>query len=402
LNIIVQKFGGTSMANKESIKLVVKKITQELTKNKKVITIVSAPSGITNYLQKLIKEMSPNPSNKELDLILSLGENISISVLSSILKNNDIKSSFVNPRDIDLITDNNFNNAKIKRIDINKIYDLLRLYDVLIIPGFQGISEKFEVTTLGRGGSDITAIAIAAALSLEYVDIYTDVDYVYSCDPKLVKNPIKNKSLSYEEMIELSSSGAKVLHNRSVEIAHKYDLKINLKNTFSNKTGTIIHDNIEKSFISGISLLEDNFIINFEISNLKDLSDFFKILSENKININIVSQSLKNISISINNKYYEKTISLLNTIKSNINILNINIYKNLSKISIVGDGIKDNYGIISKIINTLNQNKININMISCSEINISLLIDKKNICKAINLLHYELIESDLKKQEEII
>lgn len=399
MNLVVQKFGGTSMANKSSIKLVAEKIKNELDKKNKVIAVVSAPSGITNHLQNLMFDINSTPPKKELDMILSLGENISISLLSTYLSNINIKSTFKNSYQIGIYTDDNHNNAKINSINKTIIMDILNEFDVLVIPGFQGISEKNEITTLGRGGSDITALALAATLNLKEVDIFTDVDYVYSSDPKLVKNLKINTSLSYDEMIELSASGSKVLHTRCIEIADKYNIQINLKSTFSNNLGSIIKNNIEKSIIKGISYQDNNMIVNFKVNDLSELTNVLDELSKRQININIVSESKNYVSLSILSRYSNQIKSIQDN--SNLENINFEFIDNLSRISIIGNGIKNNYGVINKVVKIMNDEKINILMISCSEINISILIEKNYSHRAINILHKELIEKEVDNYEKV-
>ncbi len=344
MGIVVQKFGGSSVADLEKLLQVSKHIIKEYEKGNKIIVVVSAQGKTTDRLVAEAKEITNNPNKRELDVLTSVGEQITISKLSMLLNKLGYKAISMTGWQIPIITTKEHGNAKIKYINKDKINKLLDDNYIVIIAGFQGIDEDSEITTLGRGGSDTTAVALAATLKADKCEIYTDVDGVFSSDPRIVKNVKKLDMLSYDEMLELASMGAKVLHNRCVEIGKKYDIPILVKSTFEEESqGTIVEtSSLESHVISGIA--KDNNISRITIMGLENVVgktyQVFKLLADNNINVDIIVQSFgenvnKNLSFTVKNNDLEEAMRILN---ENINVINakeILYFKDLSKISVI-------------------------------------------------------------------
>ena len=397
MGIVVQKFGGSSVADKEKLQKVANKILSEIQNNNKVVVVVSAQGKTTDRLILEEKEITNNPSAREHDVLVSVGEQITISKLAMLLQDMGHKAISLTGWQIPIITTNVNGNAKIKFINSNTINDLLDLGNIVIVAGFQGVDENGNITTLGRGGSDTTAVALAAALKADKCDIYTDVDGVFSTDPRIVEDAIKINNICYEEMLELASMGAKVLHNRCVEIGQKYNVPIFVKSTFEEKSnGTLVSEksNLEDLLISGIT--KDDYISRITLVGVENkigkTYKLFKILSDNKINIDVIMQSLgehafKDISFTVKMSDLDKTLLTLEKYKEELNCSQIIHKENLSKVSIVGVGIANKPGVATDMFEALYENDININMISTSEIKISVLIDSEKTELAIKAIH---------------
>lgn len=397
MGIVVQKFGGSSVADKEKLQKVANKIIKEIDENNKVVVIVSAQGKTTDRLILEEKEITNNPSPREHDVLVSVGEQITISKLAMLLQDMGYKAISLTGWQIPIITTNVNGNAKIKFINSNTINDLLDLGNIVIVAGFQGVDENGNITTLGRGGSDTTAVALAASLKADKCDIYTDVDGVFSTDPRIVEEAIKINNICYEEMLELASMGAKVLHNRCVEIGQKYNVPIFVKSTFEqNSNGTLVSEksNLEDLIISGIT--KDDHISRITLVGVENkigkTYKLFKILSDNKINVDVIMQSLgehafKDISFTVKMSDLDKTLVTLEKYKEDLNCSQIIHKENLSKVSIVGVGIANKPGVATDMFEALYENDININMISTSEIKISVLIDSEKTELAIQAIH---------------
>ena len=397
MGIVVQKFGGSSVADKERLQKVANKILSEVENNNKVVVVVSAQGKTTDRLILEEKEITNNPNPREHDVLVSVGEQITISKLAMLLQDMGHKAISLTGWQIPIITTNVNGNAKIKFINSNTINDLLDLGNIVIVAGFQGVDENGNITTLGRGGSDTTAVALAAALKADKCDIYTDVDGVFSTDPRIVEDAIKINNICYEEMLELASMGAKVLHNRCVEIGQKYNVPIFVKSTFEEKSnGTLVSEksNLEDLLISGIT--KDDYISRITLVGVENkigkTYKLFKILSDNKINVDIIMQSLgehafKDISFTVKMSDLDKTFLTLEKYKEELNCSQIIHKENLSKVSIVGVGIANKPGVAADMFEALYENDININMISTSEIKISVLIDSNKTDLAIKAIH---------------
>ena len=396
MKIVVMKFGGTSVADISKIKNVASIINKNYKKYKLVI-VLSAMAGVTNDLQKLIDQID-YPSSKENDLVLTSGEQVTVGLLSMILNKMKIKSIPLLGWQVPIITDSSHEKAKILNINKDNILKYLDENDVVVLAGFQGINTEGKITSIGRGGSDTTAVAIASSLNAERCDIFTDVDGVYSGDPTIVKNAKKIDKISYEEMLEMSSMGAKVLHTRSVELAMKNNLTLQVLSSLTNQEGTFIVNEkklIEKEVVSGVSYSKDESKIT--ISGIPDkpgiAAKIFRILSRNNINIDMIVQNISQDGISAN-----LTFTVLNKdMKISKNLLEKNsegiLYKQLStnsevaKISVIGMGMMSQSGVAEKMFQTLADQKINILAISTSEIKISVLIEEKYTNNAVNSLH---------------
>lgn len=402
MGIIVQKFGGSSVATTEKLFNVCNHISKEYEKGNKVVVVVSAQGKTTDKLVNEEAEITENPNKREHDVLVSTGEQITISKLVMCLNELGYDAISYTGWQVPIVTDENHCNARIKYINTDKIIDKLQLGKIVIIAGFQGVSEQGEITTLGRGGSDTTAVALASALKSERCDIFTDVDGVYSSDPRVVDDVVKIKSISYDEMLELASLGAKVLHNRCVEIAKKYDTEINVKSSFKEKSlGTTIKKprDMEGLTISGITK-DDNIsrvtIIGKE-NKVGRLYKVFKILSENNITVDTIAQSLgehmiKDISFTVKKTDLNNTIKILNENLEELNAEKILHYENLSKVSVVGTGIVNNPKISATIFEVLYENDINMHMISTSEIKISVILNKNQSEIALKAIHEKLLK----------
>jgi len=390
--IVVQKYGGSSIADKERILNVAKKIKKRIEKGDKVVVIVSAMGNTTDNLIRLAKSLSKNPHPREMDMLLTTGEQISIALLSIALIELGIKAKSFNAFQLNIKTTHDFTKARIKDIDSNKILKELELNSVVIVAGFQGVTENGDLTTLGRGGSDTTAVAIAAKLG-SHCEIYSDVDGIYTSDPRIIPNAKKLKYITYDDALELSSLGAKVLHSRSVELAKKYNVKLYCASSFSEKEGTWVIDKLpewlEQPVVSGATIEKDQ--VKITLNNLpkdnKVIEKIFEILSDKKINIDMISMitSNKNIhlSFSVLNDLRKTIEESIKTIDSSIDISYEGMF---DKVSIVGVGMKSSPGVAARFFKVLTDNGIIPELVTTSEIKISVLVSKKNSEKLLKKL----------------
>ena len=396
MNIIVMKFGGTSVANVSRIKEVAKKVSKS-SKNNKIVVVLSAMSGVTNTLQSYVNEIDPSPS-KEIDLIMTSGEQVTIGLLSMVLNKQGVKSIPLLGWQIPIITDENYEKSRILNINNKNIYNYFKEYDVIVLAGFQGVSINGNITALGRGGSDTTAVAIASSLNAERCEIYTDVEGVYTTDPNLEPSAKKIDKLSYEEMLEMSSAGAKVLQIRSVELAMKNNLTLQVLSSLTNGKGTyIVNENklIEKELVSGLSFSKNESKIT--ISGIPDKpgisAKIFGFMAGNNINVDMIVQNISqdgitaNMTFTVPTKDEILTRNILQENKNDLKYSNLLINSDIAKISVVGVGMMSQSGVAEKMFKTLAENKVNILAISTSEIKISVLIEKKFTKLAIKSLH---------------
>ncbi len=395
--INVLKFGGTSLANLKRIKNVVKIVEKSIEKNSsKIIVVVSAMSGVTNELITDFKNIKNDITDPEYDVIVSTGEQSSSALISSLLNKKKIKSRSLLGWQIPILTDGNHSKARIIKINSKVLRGFLENYKVLVIAGFQGISEENRITTLGRGGSDTTAVAISYALKLKTCEIYTDVEGIFTSDPRIVKDATKVDSITYEEILELASLGSKVLHPRSVELAMKYGIRVHVRSSFNKKLGTMVikeENKIEKEVVTGITSSENEAKIT-----LKGIPDkpgiaakIFSILASNNINVDMIVQNItddgKFASLTFTVPVEDERKSLKELRSSDIKFKRIHSNSSICKISIVGVGMKSNVGVAQKMFETLAKKNINIQVISTSEIKISVLIDLPQKKIALNALH---------------
>ena len=396
MNIIVMKFGGTSVADTEKLKNIVNIVSQEVKKHK-VVVVLSAMAGETNKLQGYLDQFG-SQNSIESDLVLTSGEQVTIGLLSAALKNEGIKSIPLLGWQIPIITDDNHEKAKILQIDSKRIHRYFENKDVIVLAGFQGINLDGNITSLGRGGSDTTAVAIASSIDAERCDIYTDVDGVYTTDPNIDQNAKKISKMAYEEMLEMASTGAKVLHTRSVELAMKNNLTLQVLSSLTKETGTFIVDEkelIEKEIVSGVSYSKNEAKVT--ISGILDKpgisAKIFSLMTESNINVDMIVQNISqdgisaNITFTINQKDYDLTKSVLKNSNNVLKYKSLLLDKNVAKISVVGMGMMSQSGVAEKMFKTLAKNAINILAISTSEIKISVLIDEKHTNIAVKSLH---------------
>jgi aspartate kinase, monofunctional class len=403
--LIIQKYGGTSVANAERVTEVAKRVLKYKNEGNDVIVVVSAPAGTTDSLIKRAYELSDTPNKRELDMLLTSGEQISIASLAIAIEELGGKAISLNAFQVNFNTTDAHTKAQILNIDTDVIKENLSKGNVVVFAGFQGITKNNEITTLGRGGSDTTAVALGAALSADEVEIYTDVDGVYTADPRIVSNARKLESISYKEMLELAASGAKVLHPRSVEIAAKYGIKIHLRSSFDNSLGTIVESEGEKSMekakIIGVTSSKNEGKIT--LSGLPDkpgiAAKVFSTLAKSKINTDIILQSssinkeLNNISYTVKSDDLLEAVRISEELKKELGAEGVTFEERIAKVSVIGIGLKTHYETTAEIFDTLAENNINIDMISCSEINVSCIIKESDVEKAVRALHSKFLEN---------
>ena len=397
-NIIVQKFGGTSVGSTERIAHVAK-IIEAATKNSKVIVVVSAMSGETDRLIELSKSFSSTPNKREFDALISTGEKVSASLLAMALESEGISAKSYSASQVSLRTTSQFSKAKILDIDKQRMQKILEEDNVPIITGFQGITEEGDVTTLGRGGSDTTAVAIAAAVDAKRCDIYTDVDGIYTTDPNVVPSAKKLEQISMEGMLELSGQGAKVIQIRAVEFANKYRVPVRVLSSFSEGTGTMINlddNNMEDAEISGIAFQKNQTKVTFTaVEDTPGIaSKILGPLSDADIQVDVIVQNVgiegkTDFTFTIDSDEKSLLDRVVPIIQESINYKDILIDNKIAKVSIVGVGIRSHAGVASKAFRALAEHNINIGMISTSEIKMTIVIAKNDLEKAVRVLHDE-------------
>lgn len=402
MKIIVQKYGGTSVGTTERIKAVAQRIKGYVGNGYSVVVIVSAMGKSTDELVRLAGDISANPSTREMDMLLSTGEQISIALLAMALHEAGLTAVSHTGSQIRMITDGNFTNAKIMSISSEKLTESLKANNVVIVAGFQGVDQDDNITTLGRGGSDTSAVAIAAALGVRDCEIYTDVDGVYTADPRIVSKPRKLKEISYEEMLELARLGAGVLHSRSVEFAKKYNVRLHVRSSFSFEEGTIVtsrEEMMEKFVISGVTAKSDEAKVT--IRNIPDrpgiASKLFGTLGEKKIYVNMIVQSTghdgkASISFTVRKVDLQKALDLCTSVNSDLGGTAVEAKEDIAIVSAVGVGMLSSYGVAGKMFEVLSKENINIEMISTSEIGISCVIDNKYSELATKIIHKVFLE----------
>ena len=394
MKILVQKFGGTSVANLECMKKVREKVQAGLNKGYKMVVVLSARSGETNRLLALASEWSSTPDPAECDSLVSTGEQVSIALFTMLLKDAGIRARSLLAWQIPIITDDDHGNARIESIDSQRLRSYLDEYDVLVVAGFQGCTESQRITTLGRGGSDTSAVAIAAALHADRCQIFTDVEGVYTADPRKVRNTRRLKEITFDEMLELASLGAQVLNNRSVELAKKYNVELEVLSSLNPVPGTIVKEvvkDMEGMLIKGVA--KDTDVAVITILNVPDEPGtsfkIFGLLAQKNINVDIILQSTgrdgkKDISFTCAEGEAETAMRVL---KESGKFKDATCDETCAKVSIVGAGMQSHSGVASKMFEALSNNNINIKMISTSEIKISCIIDRDDADKAVSAIH---------------
>ena len=395
MRLIVQKFGGTSVANNERIFNVARIITDTYKTGNNVIAVVSAQGDTTDDLIETARSINPNASKREMDALLSTGEQISAALLAMAIESMGYPVVSLNGRQSGFYTDSNYSRARIKRIDTERMERELDKKNIIIVTGFQGINRFDDITTLGRGGSDTSAVAIAAAMKADLCQIFTDVDGVYTADPRLVPTAQKLDEISFDEMLELASCGAQVLHNRSVEMAKKYNVKLEVCSSLKHVPGTKVKEvtKMEKMLIKGVA--KDDDVARIAVIGLPDKPGIafkiFSMLSSRKINVDIILQSIgrdgtKDISFTVPLDSCDSALELLKAQQDILRAHSIEVDTDVTKVSIVGAGMQSNPGVAAKMFEALYEANINIQMISTSEIKISVLIAKDLGVKAMNAL----------------
>ncbi len=395
MDITVMKFGGTSVANSDRMMAAAHKIVKESKKGRGVVAVVSAQGKLTDELIAKAKELNDVPENREMDVLLSAGEQFSSALLAMAVAAQGVPSVALSGWQAGFITTGNFTSARIVKLETDNVTKALNEGKAVIVAGFQGISDG-NVTTLGRGGSDTSAVALAAALKADLCQIYTDVDGVYTTDPRIAPNARKLSEITYDEMLELATLGAQVLNNRSVEMAKKYNVEIEVLSSLENKPGTIVKEvaNVEKTIISGVAKDDDIAVIS--IIGLKDSPGiafkFFNALAAAKVNVDIILQSVgrdgtKDITFTVSKAQLDGAIAAANSMKDTMNFSDISYNTELSKLSIVGTGMESHPGIAAKMFEALYSADINIRFISTSEIKISVLIDADKSKSALRAVH---------------
>ncbi|MGL4361822.1 MAG: aspartate kinase [Cellulosilyticaceae bacterium] len=394
--LIVQKFGGSSVANAERVFNVAKRVADTYKQGHDVVVVLSAQGDTTDDLIAKAKEISKNPSKREMDMLLTTGEQQSVALMAMALTELGLPAVSLNAYQVGMKTTSDYSNARLKKIKPNRIQREIERKNIVIVTGFQGINRFDDLTTLGRGGSDTTAVAIAAALHADKCEIYTDVDGVYTADPRIVKNAKKIEEITYNEMLELASLGAKVLHNRSVELAKKYNVELVVRSSLTNAEGTVVKEvcKMERMLISGVA--GDDEIASVSLIGLPDAPgkafDVFATLAKKNINVDIILQSIgrdgtKDIAFTVADTALEDVKEVVTENKKRWGVKEVEYNETLAKVSVVGGGMVANAGVASKMFEAMYDANINIHKISTSEIKISILIDKNQMNKAMNAIH---------------
>ena len=396
--IIVQKFGGTSVGSVDRIESVAE-IVKNASLSNSVIVVVSAMSGETNKLIKLANHFGDNPDKREFDALVSTGETISSALLTMALHSKGIKARSFSASQISMKTTDSYSKAKILDVDAEKILKVIEDGTIPIITGFQGITEGGDVTTLGRGGSDTTAVAIAAQVNASRCDIYTDVDGIFTTDPKIVSNAKKLDSITMEEMLELAGQGAKVIQTRAVEFANKYNVPVRVLSSFNDGEGTLINlkeETMENALVSGIAFQKDQ--VKFTLHGVGDIpGTAFKILgpiSDAEVEVDVIVQNVSvdgktDFTFTVAAEDQDTVTKVIEGIKSEVEFNDLMIDPDIAKVSIVGVGMRSQAGVASKAFKALSQNDVNIQIICTSEIKITMVIDKDLVDKAVQVLHEE-------------
>ncbi|MBQ5765659.1 MAG: aspartate kinase [Clostridia bacterium] len=394
--LIVKKFGGSSVANAERVNNVARIVTDEYKKGNNVVVVVSAQGDTTDDLIAKAKEINPTASKREMDMLLSAGEQISISLLAMAIERMGYPVVSLLGWQAGFQTDSNYTVARIKRIESERLKAELARRNIVVVAGFQGINKYDDVTTLGRGGSDTSAVAIAASLKADLCQIYTDVDGVYTADPRKVKNAVKIDEITYDEMLELASLGAQVLNSRSVEMAKKYNVELEVLSSLESKPGTIVKETVkmEKMLVRGAAC--DKNVSRISVVGLTDhpgtAFKLFNALGQAKINVDIILQSVgrdgtKDITFTVSQDQCADAIAAVEKLKDSLKYSSVAHDETVAKVSIVGTGMQTHPGVAAKMFEALYDANINIHMISTSEIKISVLIDVEKADRAVEAVH---------------
>lgn len=395
--LVVKKFGGTSVANKERIFNVAKRCIEDYKKGNQVVVVLSAMGKQTDVLLEMANDINPKASKREMDMLLTTGEQTSVALMAMAMDSLGVPAVSLNAFQVAMHTTSDYGNARLKKIDTKRIQFELDNRRIVIITGFQGISKYNDFTTLGRGGSDTTAVALAAALNADACEIYTDVDGVYTSDPRIVPNARKLDTITYDEMLEMASLGAGVLHNRSVEMAKKYGVQLVVRSSLNTNEGTVVKEDskMEKMLVSGVAT--DKNVVQFAVEGLENKPGvafkLFHHLANHKVNVDMILQSVEHggtqdISFTVTEDMADEAMETLERHgDTSLKCENITMTKDVAKISVVGAGMMSNPGVAAKMFEALYDAGINIRQISTSEIRVSVLIDERYTEPAAQAVH---------------
>ena len=395
--LIVKKFGGTSVADKDRIFNVAKRCIRDYEAGNDVVVVLSAMGKYTDELIAKAKDINPNPPKREMDMLFTIGEQMSVSLMAMAMVQLGVGAVSLNAFQVPMRTTSAYGNARLKKIDTERIRRELDDRKIVIVTGFQGVNKYDDYTTLGRGGSDTTAVALAAVLHADACEIYTDVDGVYTADPRLVPTARKLESISYDEMLDLAALGAGVLHSRSVELAKKYGVQLVVRSSLNESEGTIVKGvgkKMESMLISGVAL--DREADRISVIGIADVPGsafkLFHTLAKNNINVDIIIQSVgrdgtKDISFTVSHNNLNDAVELLNSCKEQLGFDHIEYNCDVVKLSVVGSGMMSHPGVAAKMFECLYNENVNINMIATSEIRITVLIPEKDALRAMNAVH---------------
>lgn len=395
--LIVKKFGGSSVADKERIFNVASRCLEDYNKGHDVVVVLSAMGKTTDQLLAQAKEINPSASKREIDMLLTTGEQVSVALMCMAFQALGVQAISLNAWQIGMHTTSVYGSAKLKRIETERLRRELEMRKIVVVTGFQGISKYDDYTTLGRGGSDTTAVALAAVLHADACEIYTDVDGVYTADPRIVPNARKMAEVTYDEMLDFASLGAKVLHNRSVEMAKKYGVQLVVRSSLTREEGTIVKEDtkkMEKMLVSGVAA--DKNTARISVLGVKDEPGIafrvFDYLSAKNINVDIILQSVgrdgtKDISFTVSKEDLEEALHIIHENMDSITAKGVEYEENVAKVSIIGAGMTSNPGVAAKMFEALYSAGINIKMISTSEIRITVLIDEADVNGAMRSVH---------------
>lgn len=394
--LIVKKFGGSSVANKERIFNVAQRCIEDYKAGHDIVVVLSAMGDTTDNLIEMANAINPKAKKREMDMLLSTGEQVSVSLMAMAMHALDVPAVSLNAFQVMMHSTSRYGNARFKRVDTERILHELDSRKIVIVTGFQGVNKYDDITTLGRGGSDTTAVALAAVLHADKCEIYTDVDGVYTADPRIVKDAKKIDVITYDEMLELASLGAKVLHNRSVEMAKKYNVELVVRSSLNRSEGTVVKEasEMEKLLVTGVAA--DKNTAGISVIGVEDKPGIafriFDTLAGNNINVDIILQSVgregtKDISFTVASDDLENAIRILEENKKRLTIQDITWNEKVAKLSIVGAGMMSNPGVAAKMFESLYNSRVNINMISTSEIRITVLVAEDDIEQAMIAVH---------------
>ena len=394
--LIVKKFGGTSVANKERIFNVARRCIEEYRKGNDVVVVLSAMGKYTDELISMAKDINEKPPKREMDMLFTIGEQMSVALMGMAMNKLGVPAISLNAFQVAMHTTSVHGNARLKRIDTERIKRELENRKIVIVTGFQGVNKYDDYTTLGRGGSDTTAVALAAALHADACEIYTDVDGIYTADPRKVPTARKLKEITYDEMLDLATLGAGVLHNRSVEMAKKYGVPLVVRSSLNDSEGTVVKEvvSVERMLISGVAL--DTDAVRIAVLGIRDVPGMafklFDTLAKKNINVDVILQSIgragtKDISFTVDGSDLDDAVAVLEANQARLGYKELHAERNIAKLSIVGAGLMSNPGVAAKMFESLYNEGVNINMISTSEIRVTVLINEKDGVRAMNAVH---------------